>query len=179
MEAFGLKTADGRWIAQRLLIARSFRDRLRGLLKAGELPPDTALMLSPCASIHTFGMDFPIDVMFLNAQLRILRLVSHVVPWRVRWAPVGTKHVVELRAGTLDRFGLKIGSFVCVHPLGDRPPRTAALAKRTPCRAPNVQFSLRIPHECQHVRTSETRLCQGVLARPLERHSSLKVSRNR
>lgn len=162
MEALGLMTPDGRCIAQRLLIARSFRDRLRGLRKSGELPPDTALMLSPCGSIHTFGLGFPIDAIFLNAQLRILRLDAHIAPWRVRWAPFGTRHVVELRAGTLDRLDLAPGTFLCLQPREEAPAAMAAPWKQTLDGAPHVRFSLHAP-----------------LRPPCKCHSSRNVKRNR
>lgn len=138
MERLSLKSAQGEWIARSLFVARSFADRLRGVHKLGALPAGTGLMLSPCTSIHTFGMRFAIDVLFLNAQLRVLRIAEACPPWRICWAPFGTKHVVELPAGTLKSVKLEPGMFVCIHPASD-----AGAARRVPC-AKHLNFSLQL-----------------------------------
>lgn len=145
METTALQTADGRWIARRLIVARSFGDRLRGVLKHGVLQPDTALLISPCSSIHTFAVRFPIDALFLNAQLRILRVAPNIAPWRIRWAPSGTKHVLELRAGTCDALNLRPGTFVCLRTYSEENQHACRPTARMPCSAAHLRFSLRIP----------------------------------
>ncbi len=149
METPALQTADGRWIARRLIIARSFGDRLRGVLKYGALQPDTGLLITPCSSIHTFAVSCPIDALFLSSQLRILRLAPQIAPWRICWAPAGTRHVLELPAGTSNALRLELGTFVCLRSdAGEaEPPRVSA---RTPCSSAHVQFSLRMPLERRH-----------------------------
>src|SRR3954451_8506037 len=62
-------------------VARSFRERLVGLAfarQAGE-----PLLIPRCRSVHTAGMRFPIDVVFLDPRGRVLRVVRDVPPWRV------------------------------------------------------------------------------------------------
>jgi hypothetical protein len=65
--------------------AGSFRPRLLGLalLRAHELPSGHALLIKPCSSIHTFGMRFPIDVAFADADGEVLRVIRDVAPRRV------------------------------------------------------------------------------------------------
>jgi uncharacterized membrane protein (UPF0127 family) len=150
METSAIQTADGRWIAHRLIIARSFSDRLRGVLKHGELQPDTALLITPCSSIHTFAVPFSLDALFLSAQLRILRVAPNIAPWRVRWAPRGTKHVLELPAGTIDALQLETGVFVCLRSSTDECRRVLHTATRRPCSTAHVRFSLRLPREVRH-----------------------------
>ena len=145
METTALQAADGRWIARRLIVARSFGDRLSGVLKHGVLQPDTALLISPCSSIHTFAVRFPIDALFLNAQLRILRIAPSIAPWRIRWAPTGTKHVLELRAGTADALNLRPGTFVCLRTHSDEGQHACRPTTLTPCSSDHLRFSLRIP----------------------------------
>ncbi len=161
METAGLRTVDGRWVARRVYLARSFTERLRGVLKLGRLAPETALMLSPCASIHTLAVGFTIDAVFLSNQLRILRLAPRIRPWRIRFAPAGTRHVLELPEGTLDALDLDVGTFICLHTEDEHTNREhighghACTEKnqhctpidRGPCRASHLQFSLRIPHQ--------------------------------
>lgn len=142
MKQIGLKTADGRWIARRVRIARSFRQRLRGLLGTHELPAEEGLMLSPGGSVHTFGMRYCIDLAFLDRQLKILRLSSQVSPWRICRAPANTRHVLELPAGTAQLLQLRENTFVCVdHDL----PARAMPCRQSARRYTHVSFSMRIP----------------------------------
>lgn len=87
----------------RLLFARVSRttnawERLRGLLGRPPLRADEGLLLVPCASVHTFGMTRPIDVVYLDRDWRILRIVAGLRPGRVSWTwrAVAT---LELAAG--------------------------------------------------------------------------------
>ncbi len=92
--------------------------RLCGLIGRKNVPGD-GLLLAPCSSIHTFGMHFPIDVVFLDAGLRILALRDHVPPWRFAWAPRTTRHVLELAPGTAQILRLQRGEQVRFAPWGE------------------------------------------------------------
>jgi uncharacterized protein len=144
MRVAGLKTNDGRWIARRVRIACSFKHRLVGLLRTNALAEDEALMLSPGGSIHTFGMQYPIDVAFLDRQLKILRLAVHLPPWRICYAPTKTKHVVELRAGMVQALQLKVDTFMCLESEEHDVCRTHHQRRGTECNSA-VRFSLRLP----------------------------------
>ena len=153
MRVSGLKTYDGRWIARRMRIACSFKHRLIGLLRSKALAEDEALMLSPGGSIHTFGMRYPIDVAFLDRQLKILRLAPHLPPWRICYAPSKTKHVVELRAGMVQALQLKVDTFMCIESDGHEACRTHHERRQHACTSA-VRFSLRLPVELQPHRQS-------------------------
>jgi uncharacterized membrane protein (UPF0127 family) len=58
--------------------------RLRGLL--GRPPSPTPLLLAPARSVHTFGLRRPIDVVFLDADLRVVKVVAPLRPNRVAGA---------------------------------------------------------------------------------------------
>jgi uncharacterized protein len=156
MKTAGLKTPDGRWIARRLLLARTFRERLFGLLQLKSLAVDEALLLSPGASIHTFGMPYPIDAVFLNGQMKILRLATRIAPWRVRLAPARTKHVLELPAGRVRALGLQANTYLCMEheatPVQlERRKGSCRDETRSPCQGEKVRLSLRTPHRrCCH-----------------------------
>lgn len=83
--------------------AVTFTRRLAGLLGARSLGQDDALLLYPCAGIHTLGMRFAIDVLFLDAEGLPLKQQSGVPPWRLVTAPRRTAMTLELAAGRLDR----------------------------------------------------------------------------
>lgn len=67
----------------RIVLARSGWSRLRGLALRRR-PPGYALLLPGCRSVHTFGMRFRIDLVWLDRDGRVLRIDRAVPPWRVR-----------------------------------------------------------------------------------------------
>ena len=71
--------------------------RLRGLLAAPPVP--TPLLIVPARSVHTAGMRRPIDVVFLDADLRVVKVVRRLRPWRMAGAR-GAVAALELVAGT-------------------------------------------------------------------------------
>jgi uncharacterized membrane protein (UPF0127 family) len=89
----------GEVVAGRLRAARGFWDRGLGLLARPELRPGEGLWLDPCGGIHTWGMRYAIDVLFLDRELRVLRVSRNLRPWRLGLAPRGTRSTLELPAG--------------------------------------------------------------------------------
>ena len=81
----------------RVFVARSVRARLLGLALLRDLPPDCGLLLPRCSSVHTFGMRFDLDVCFLDAAGRKLRVVAAVPPGRFV-AHRGAAAVLERRS---------------------------------------------------------------------------------
>ena len=77
--------------------------RLLGLAFLRELPPAHALLIPRCRSVHTFGMRFALDVVFLDARGRVLRVARGVPPRRVARCP-GAYAVLEARAGEAHLF---------------------------------------------------------------------------
>jgi uncharacterized protein len=63
-------------------VARGFRERLIGLAWS-DSPRSLALLLPRCRSVHTFGMRFPLDLYWLDAEGQIVRVDLLVPPWRV------------------------------------------------------------------------------------------------
>jgi uncharacterized protein len=116
-------------------IACSLSARLLGLSRERSLPARRGLLLSPARAVHTLGMRFAIDVVFLSRQMRVLGLAQRVPPWRVVLAPRGTGRVLELAAGQIAATGLKTGTFILVE---------SALP---PCQRSPIRFSLRLPIE--------------------------------
>ena len=72
----------GRVVVSRLEVARSLWQRSVGLLGRASLDKHSALWLEPCGGIHTLGMRFPIDVLFLDREGNVLKTVSNLRPWR-------------------------------------------------------------------------------------------------
>jgi uncharacterized membrane protein (UPF0127 family) len=92
---------QGELIAGRVIVANSFVSRLIGLLRTAALSDQDGLWLQPGGTVHTFAMRFPIDLLFLDAEGRILLYRHAVKPWRIAFAPPHTRYVLELAAGRI------------------------------------------------------------------------------
>lgn len=146
MRTLELRTVDGRCVARRVHMACSFRSRCLGLLLRRSIPEDEGLLLLPGGSVHTLGMAFPVDVVFLTAQMRVLEMAPRVAPWRIAIAPKRTARVLELAAGRIETTRLAVGTYLIVERASDDPPTIKLpLARHTPCERFPVRFSLRIP----------------------------------
>lgn len=97
-----INQASGEPVVVTLLSAESVIDRMRGLLGRSSLPRDTGMLLQPCGSIHMWFMRFPIDAAFLDGNLRVLKITRNLQPWRMAFAPQGTRCVLETASGVLD-----------------------------------------------------------------------------
>lgn len=84
-----------------LSICNGFRERARGLLFRPPLRPEQgeALLIPRCNSIHTFGMSYPISVLFLNRHRRIVRIYSEIKPMRIA-GKLGADCAIECTVGT-------------------------------------------------------------------------------
>jgi uncharacterized protein len=81
---------------------------MRGLLGRKPLAADEGLLLTPCSSVHTSFMRYPIDIVFLESDLTVLGIREHVKPWRMAgW--VGARSVLELPAGACEQRGIRPG----------------------------------------------------------------------
>jgi uncharacterized membrane protein (UPF0127 family) len=101
-------TRNGDRVCPNCLVAASARTRMKGLLGRRALSWDEGIWLEPAASVHTFFMRFPIDVIFLDDEKRVLKIVPSLEPWRMA-ARRGARSVLELAAGAADRAGLAEG----------------------------------------------------------------------
>lgn len=82
-------------------LADSLTSRMKGLLGRSSLKPGGGMIITPCTSIHTFGMRFPIDAIFYDRHMRALAVISNLQPYRLSgWYP-RARGVIELPAGTL------------------------------------------------------------------------------
>jgi uncharacterized membrane protein (UPF0127 family) len=91
-------------VAESAGVAQNSRERRTGLLKHTSLPEGEGLLISPCEAIHTFGMKFPIDVLFLDRKRRIAKVRERVPRSRLAIC-LTAESVLELPAGTAARTG--------------------------------------------------------------------------
>lgn len=88
-------------LAERTRQACTWKKRLVGLMGASALADGEGMWLQPCSSIHTFWMRFPLDVVFVSQDRRVLHTQAALLPWRVsRWVRQAAG-VLELPVGVL------------------------------------------------------------------------------
>jgi hypothetical protein len=90
-------------------VANTAWSRLRGLLGRPPLKPGEGLVLRGEKAIHTIGMGFAIDVLFLDRAGRVVHLIPAMVPFRASpWVPRAAD-VLELPSGTIAQTGTALG----------------------------------------------------------------------
>ncbi len=70
-------------LAEEVVKATSFWQRAKGLLGKASLAKNSTLWILRCNSIHTFFMKFPIDVVFVDKNLRVCTVMTNIKPWRL------------------------------------------------------------------------------------------------
>ncbi len=95
-------------LATQAEVADTSLKRNVGLLKHHSLPEGQGLWIVPCEGVHTVGMKFAIDVVFLDRKKRVLKIRPDMGPWRISLC-LRAHSVLELPAGTAARVGLQKG----------------------------------------------------------------------
>lgn len=95
-------------ISKDILIAETLVDRLIGLMFREKLVGADGLLLNPCRSIHTFFMRYNLDIVFLNSDNKIIKIIRDIKPWRMTWIYFRANKTLELPSGKLP-FELKEG----------------------------------------------------------------------
>ena len=85
-------------LATRIEVAFDSESRKRGLLGRASLAPGHALIIAPCSGIHTFGMQFPIDVVFVGRSGKVLKVRRNMPAGRIA-ASLRAFTTIELAAG--------------------------------------------------------------------------------
>ncbi len=94
--------------------AKNFIDRARGLLFFTKLHINQALWIRRCSSIHTFGMSYPIDVLFLDEHGKVLRVANDVKPFMFCIC-FRSFSVLELSAGGAKKLGISLGNSIRIN----------------------------------------------------------------
>ena len=97
------------WLATKVVKADKFLTRLVGLLKRKKLGPEEAIWLVPSKGIHTVGMKFSIDVVFLDKDKRVVALIPAMAPYRMSGIHLLASSVLELPTGAIRKSRTEIG----------------------------------------------------------------------
>jgi hypothetical protein len=93
-----LRNADGTIVCAQCAIASTPLARMKGLLVRSSLEPGEGMLFPRTGSIHMFFMRFAIDAVFCDRELRVVKVVRGLRPWRTA-AARGAKIVIELPVG--------------------------------------------------------------------------------
>ena len=103
-----VRTAEGRVVCERCEVADRPLARMRGLLGRDGLDPGSGMLIDRAPSVHMFLMRFPIDVVFLDRDWRVVGVRHELRPWRVAGARRAVA-ALELPAGTAAEVGVREG----------------------------------------------------------------------
>ncbi len=99
-------------IVSNLEVAETFSARSKGLLGRSSLVVGEGLLIRPCKGVHTIGMKFPIDVVFLDYSNNVIGLCKDLQPNRMTSIRLRASSVLELPVGTVAATALKVGDVV-------------------------------------------------------------------
>jgi uncharacterized protein len=119
-----VNATSGQILAERADIAASSWRRMRGLLGRPALAPGQGLLIRPCQGVHTLGMAYPIDVVHLDREHVVRKVLHGLRPWRIGPLVWRASIVLELPAGAAD--GTSEGDRLTLEPLEPSPPPSSA-----------------------------------------------------
>jgi uncharacterized protein len=106
----------GATLGTHIAVAANPWQRFRGLMGERALADGCGLLIRPCNSIHMFFMRLPLDVLYCGTSgpdgAPVLRLLTGIKPWRVGPIVRGSKFVLELPVGAIERTGTRINDFI-------------------------------------------------------------------
>jgi uncharacterized membrane protein (UPF0127 family) len=94
-------------LGDRIDVADTSKKRRTGLLKHTGLEPREGLWIAPCEAVHTVGMKFPIDVLFLNKKRKVLKIRHAMGKWSMALC-LRAHSALELPAGTARATGTQV-----------------------------------------------------------------------
>jgi len=98
------------------LLASTFFSRLKGLLGKSKLEKDEGLCLRPCRSVHTFLMRFPIDIIYVNRENKVLKIIENLGANRISPYLKEAYFIIELNAFGCRKKNIEIGDKLSFNP---------------------------------------------------------------
>lgn len=101
-------------VGENIELADTSLTRMWGLLGRGSLDAGGGLWITPSSGVHTLGMKFPIDVVGLDRNKRVVKLWHTLVPYRVTSVSLKTSSVIELAAGAIREAQIELGDEIAI-----------------------------------------------------------------
>ena len=96
-------------LIDKVMRTESAWERMRGLLGQPPLQSSEALWITPCNSVHSLFMTYPLDLIYLNRRLTVVKIINRLKPWRLSARP-RAHSVIELTAGSAASLGIATGT---------------------------------------------------------------------
>ncbi len=125
-------------LAERAEVADRGAKRSKGLLGRNGLEPGEGMWIVPCEAVHTFGMRFPIDLVYVDSKKRVKKVRSGVTPWRLS-ACLSAHSVIELAVGAIRASNTEPGDILEFSPVGPLTENTEGIHLCTPAPHPESE----------------------------------------
>jgi uncharacterized membrane protein (UPF0127 family) len=130
-EVFVYNKTKETFLGTRIKVADTVLGRLIGLLGKKSLRSDCGVWLVPANSIHTFGMLFPIDIVLIDKNFKVVGLRELVRPFSLTWPNFGAESVIELPAHCIFKSRTEVGDELLIERHEARPPSISGSVKGT------------------------------------------------
>jgi len=104
--------SKGTCLGRKIALADSPLKRVSGLLGTSKLDADAGLLIFPTQAVHTFGMKYAIDLVFVDRKGKVVGLRPALRPNRMSRLYWRAQFVVELPVGTIERSGTEVGDAI-------------------------------------------------------------------
>ena len=94
------------------MVAESIFTRMKGLIGKTSLASGSGLLLKPCKAVHTFGMRFDIDIVFLDKENHVIKIIEALKPNRMTAIYREASTVLELSGGEMAKAQLTPGDYL-------------------------------------------------------------------
>lgn len=97
-----LKTPRGEIICHKMMVAENTLERMKGLMFSDDIPNQAdGFLIKRCNSIHTFFMNYPLDVIFLDKNLKVIKIIENLRPWKITLFYLRATQTLELKGNHL------------------------------------------------------------------------------
>jgi len=134
---------SGMDVADRVMLADSLPRRMRGLLGRPPLTAGEGLLIQPCQGVHTLGMAYLIDVVHLDRNGVVVRVLGKLPPWRIGPIVWRSHSVLELSAGKAA--GISEGDRLTVQGAGAKSPAGSEQSRIATTRVARLFFDRVLP----------------------------------
>jgi len=95
-------------LLEKIEVADTYSRRMKGLLNRDGLSTSNGMIITPCKCVHTFGMKFNIDIVFMDKKLQVVGLKRSVKKNNISGV-IKAKHTLELSEGMIDTLKINLG----------------------------------------------------------------------
>jgi uncharacterized membrane protein (UPF0127 family) len=96
-----IKNSKGEIVCENVKVADDMRSRMLGLMFTKDLNTNEGMLLAPCNSVHTFFMNYNLDLLFLDKKFRVVKTIYNMSPWKISGMYFKAYQVLEMKAGNL------------------------------------------------------------------------------